>query len=36
MIPVLPKMKLRPRELGKLLIVEVVVHIIDVYGLKIK
>lgn len=30
------KRKLRPRELGELLTLEVVVQIIDVYGLKIK
>lgn len=35
-ISVLLKRKLRSRELGKLLIAEVVVQIIDVYGLKIK
>ena len=35
-VPILPKRKLRSRELGKLLIVEMVVHRSGVYGWKIK
>ena len=35
-ISILPKKKLRPRELDKLLVVERVVQILDVYGLERK
>lgn len=35
-ISILPRKKLRPRELDKVLIVERVVQIIDIYGLELK